>query len=439
MDNIKDIFEIFKELFPDPIIFIPLAVGAIFLILCWRKGWKKTFATSLILLISYLIGSYHYATHVSSHVITKNKFEEAGRASIAVLCFHDIDQNYDNGKNFRAFRYWLTRTMRHISEIYMIDIIDHNEVVEEDNLINNVNLTRNKATQIGKRLKADLVIYGEISTIRPILITLNVLNTKNIIKVLEIELRSRMASIPVLAQEASEQILNNLRKVSKQNKNNVHDRLSDIRTNILAAKFFSEGLNEFFKNNHEKSILALNKAIDEDSRFPDPHFLLAFIYFYKNRDELVIKELAETIKLAPNWADPHYFMGVVLKRIGNYPRAGIEYEKAIELENRLVYKMIYRSALAGINLKLGKVNEALEIINEIEEAETTHRKVLYNLAARYSELGELDKALSLLQDAMESGLSSYDCKAALADPDFDNFKQNPTKYRYFKELLEQCK
>ena len=53
-------------------------------------------------------------------------------------------------------------------------------------------------------------------------------------------------------------------------------------------------------------------------------------------------------------------------------------------------------------------------------------------------MGKLDKVLSLLSEAKKSGLSDYDCKAALSDPDFDNFEKDLTKYRQFKELLNKC-
>ena len=108
-----------------------------------------------------------------------------------------------------------------------------------------------------------------------------------------------MTNIPMLAKKASEIILNNLKGIPESEKQKVRDRLSTRKTTVRAGKFFSEGLNEFFRNNYEGSVSALKKAIEADDSFADPHFLLAFIYASKGQYEAAQKEYEEIIERSP--------------------------------------------------------------------------------------------------------------------------------------------
>ena len=110
--------------------------------------------------------------------------------------------------------------------------------------------------------------------------------------------------------------------------------------------------------------------------------------------------------------DPHYFLGVILKRNGRYEEAYRQYKKALELQKRLADIMIYKTALAGTLLKMERYHEAQEIITEVEKTQTKNRKVLYNLAARYCELNQLDKALSLAGWAVEFRFAEWSQKVS---------------------------
>jgi len=436
--GVPNFLQHFKDLLHDPRAYVPISVYIPIFIILLVKGWRKLALYGLIIMVLYTTGASIFANHISIKILENTYSKEKERISMAVLCFYDVSQSSKNNEACHNFRYCLARCMMYIAEEYEVDVFNDNDVINEDNLKKNINLTNTKAIELGKRIGADYAIYGETSPIRDILITLRVINTELEGKVMEFEMRRRITNISSLAERASKEILYNLKEIPESEKDLVQDRLSSKRTTIRAARYFSEGLSEFFNNNYRKSIPALNSAIREDETFPDPHFLLAFIYFSQKKDRLAIRELEETIRLEPEWADPHYFLGVVLKRNGRYRDASIQYQLALKFERRLGYELIYKTALAGTFLKLGRAKEALRIVSEVEKKQEKNRKVLYNLAARYCELGKLDKALSLLSEAKKSGLSDYDCNAALSDPDFNNFKKDLPKYRQFKELLKKC-
>jgi tetratricopeptide (TPR) repeat protein len=434
-----DILQILKDIFKDPIVYGPMVIFGIFIIIgIIRKFSRKTLLISAIMIFLYSIGAIIYSNYNFVRIVSKTTSGEPGRAIIAVLCFYNVakDKNYDVDCNL--FRYHLTRSLKLFSGKYGLDVINHEEIIRDPKLCENASLAEQDAIQIGKEFGSNYVIYGEISPIKDILIRLNILKIETGKSILDFEIGRRITDISALARKASKEILFNLKEIHDPEKRQITNRLSSGKTTIKAWKYFSEGLDNFLRKNYGESISALKKSIKEDKSFPDPHYLLTFIYFGQKQDYLAIEELVETINLDPKWADPHYFLGVIYKKNGRYLEAKVEYEKALDLEDRLVYKITYETALAGAFLKLGKVEEAKKIINEIEEAQIKNRKILHNLAARYCELGKLDKALSLLKEAKNAGLTEYDCGAALTDPDFGNFKNNLTKYRQFQELMKQC-
>jgi tetratricopeptide (TPR) repeat protein len=386
----------------------------------------------------YFISASIYANYIHINIIEENELQKLERYTLAVLCFDNVIRDENNDKDCNMFRYSLTRAMKSISEPHGLEVVDHAEVTNIKKLLENTSLTKKEALQFGRKLGVDYVVFGEISPIKDILINLKLMEINRNNKVLEFEMRRRITNIQSLAGKASEILLQSFRNISLEDKRKLLDRLSSVKVNIRASELFSEGLYAFYRHNLKQAISYFVKAIREDKEYADPHFLLAFIYFYQKKDDLAIAQLKATIFKESNWADAHYFLGVVYKRVGNYTEAMRKYEDAIKYENRLVNRMIYKSALAGIYLKMGNTKEGQSIIEEIEETETKHRKILYNLAARYCELGNLDKSLSLFEDAKSYGLSSYDCKAALDDPDFGNFRNDRTKYIIFDKLMKEC-
>lgn len=433
-----------KEIFIDPIIWAPVLFYLIFVGICikvrkdWRH-WGRGIVYPGFGLLVYLVIAVLYVNHIFLDILNTMPLRQPDRQSVAVLCFANVSGDPENDKDCSLFSYSLISNMKRICGEYGIDMLSYGEIDDVDELKENISLTKRKAVEMGMKLEANHVILGEISPVRDILVSVMVVETDQEKTLLEFQMRRRVTDISALARKASEEVLCNLREIPKSKRKVIRDRLFAHKPTIRAEELFSEGLDQFRRRNYSNSVSALKKAIDEDPGYSDPHYLLAFIYFSQEKDGLAIRELESTIQIEPSWPEPYYFLGVILKRNGRYEEAYHQYANAIKLQRRLVYKMIYKTALAGTLLKMGRSGEAEEIISEVEETQTKHRKVLYNLAARYCELGQLDKALSLLQEAIDSGLSRYDCEAALADPDFGNFEHDPIKFSQFQQMLDECK
>jgi tetratricopeptide (TPR) repeat protein len=436
-------YEILKDLLVDPILYLPalLIILIILLLYKYKKDWidrrPGIFMAFIVLSALYFLSAAVYANYSHIKIIEKNELRKLKRYTLAVLCFDNVSRDDNNNRDCNMFRYCLTRAMKIISEPHGIEVFDVAEVREINKLSENPSLTINKAIQLGTELGVGYVVFGDISPINDILVNLKLIDISSKKKVLEFEIRRRLTNIQSLAGKASEQLLHTFRTISLEDKKKTRNRLSSVKTCIRAAKLFSDGLDAFYRKDFPKAISFLEKAIKEDKEFADPHLLLAYIYFYQKKDKLAIDQLKARLSKQPDWPDAHYFLGVVYKRIGNYGEARKKYQDAIKFESRLVYRMIYKTALAGIYLKMGKKKESQSIIAEIEETATKHKKILYNLAARYCELGNLDKSLSLLEEAKRSGLSSYDCKAALDDPDFRNFRSDPEIHIRFLKLMQE--
>ena len=441
----KDSLYILIYILKDPIVYIPaiIIVGIICLSLykySWndiKQYWILTTVAGFIVIILFIF-LFAYTNHnfININMITEN--EKIENVTIAVLPFDNVNRDAQNNANCFAFRNLLTTYLDKASEELNVSVVNYTEITADERLQNNNGLTYKEAIHFGKKFKADYIVFGQILPLRYIQINVKVVQVDSGDMILDFDVRRRIIDIPALAEESSVQILYAWQHSSQVEKEKARDRLSSVRTSIRAGKFFAEGLNEYHRKNFKGAILALRKAIDEDSDFADPHLLLAYIYFYEKEDELAIDELKTTITKNPKWPEAHYFLGVVYKRNERYKEALEQYQEALKVERRLAYKILYETAVAGVLLKLGRKEEAQAIIDNIENTETKHRKILYNLAARYCEIGNLEKSLSLLKQSVESGLSIYDCKAALADPDFRNLRSDPKNHRRFLEIMEGC-
>jgi tetratricopeptide (TPR) repeat protein len=441
----KDIWEIAKDLFKDPILYLPafVVIVAAFILIRYKRHWisehLKVFIIISLGIFFYFPVATWYATHPFITIIAQERPIEPDCYALAVLSFDNVTRDADNNRDCHLFRYCLTRAIRLISTPYNLDIIDHREVIGMEKLAENTGLTIDEALECGKNLEVNYIVLGEISPINDILINFKLIEVESKTKILECEISQRLANVQSLADKASELLLSTLRDISKAEKKKTRDRLHTAKPNISASRLFGQGLHAFYEKDFPRATKLLEKAIDEDKNFADPHLLLSYIYFDQKDYKRTINELEMTISKQPDWAEAHYFLGVVYKRTGNFNDAARKYRDAIQFETRLVDKMVYKTALAGAYFKLGKTEKAQAIVDEIEETKTNHKKVLYNLSARYCELGNLDKALFLLEQARRAGLSSYDCKTALDDPDFENFRSDPDKYRHFLELMDKCK
>jgi tetratricopeptide (TPR) repeat protein len=119
-----------------------------------------------------------------------------------------------------------------------------------------------------------------------------------------------------------------------------------------------------------------------------------------------------------------------------YQEARQNYQQALSLKPS---NTMAELGLAGAFLSLGLRDQAQKLIDGVSSKSVTHRKVFYNLAARYAELRQSDRAIAYFRKALESGLEKRDVEWATKDPDFANLHGDPTFQALINERLGKNK
>jgi TolB-like protein/Tfp pilus assembly protein PilF len=149
-----------------------------------------------------------------------------------------------------------------------------------------------------------------------------------------------------------------------------------------------------FARQWDEALAACERGIELDSTFPDAHAKLGEVYFYR----------------------------------GSYNLARTEMEKEMSTAGRIP---IYVSQLAMIEAAAGNTKTARDLLAEIRAKESSARLPLFYIAAAYVQLGELDSAMSRLDEAYSN--HSPDLDGLALDAAFDPLRGDAR----FKALLRK--
>ena len=168
-------------------------------------------------------------------------------------------------------------------------------------------------------------------------------------------------------------------------------------------------LNPSYATAHHWYALSLNArgrfpdAIGEitEARRLDPLSLIigtdmGNIYHYARQDDQAIGELKKTLEMDSNFATAHFVLARCFAEQKRYPEAIAEMKRAIDLAGD---EPLWNESLAYIYAKAGYKDEALRILNLLNE-QSTHRFVpASNMAWAYIGLGDFDRAFFWLEKA----------------------------------------
>ena len=119
---------------------------------------------------------------------------------------------------------------------------------------------------------------------------------------------------------------------------------------------------------------------------------LGNILFRARRFDDSLAQLNRVLALDPNFFVTHWYLGQTYHAKGQYAEAVAAYQKALALnENSWVKGQLVRSLA-----KLGKREEAVKLLRELESDATRRVVSSASLALAYGALGEKDKAFALL-------------------------------------------
>jgi len=160
----------------------------------------------------------------------------------------------------------------------------------------------------------------------------------------------------------------------------------------------------------DEALSELDKLIEDD---PETEFLYdrkgSYLFLQKRYDE-AIEAYNTLLALDDSYGYEYYMRGRCYDALGKTDKAKKDYQKA--------EGMIEEPAeLAFIKLKLGKTEEAEELILKAVAADSTGNGDCYNIACYYSLKGDKEQALTYLEKTLQKPYTDF--RYLLTDPDFE--------------------
>jgi len=152
---------------------------------------------------------------------------------------------------------------------------------------------------------------------------------------------------------------------------------------------------------------------------------LGLYFLNSGRIDEAILQLQKTLELDPNYAAAHMRLGFAYEKKEQHRQAITEMQKAISLDR----KPDRLAQLGEIYARLGKRQEALEMVRELQQMSMQRYVSPTNIALVYSRLGQNEAAIAWLQKAKPSD------DPRISDTGFDALRLDPR----FKTLEARLK
>jgi tetratricopeptide (TPR) repeat protein len=152
----------------------------------------------------------------------------------------------------------------------------------------------------------------------------------------------------------------------------------------------------------------------------------AWINYLSRNADGAIQEARQSLKLDPNFFPARRYLALGYDLQGKYNDALAEFQKAASLSPR---SSLVRSELGYAYAKAGKREDALRVIGELQRSPGERRVSPFHFALVYIGLGENERAIELLEKALDERTERL--VWLRADPRFDPLRLNPR----FIELL----
>jgi tetratricopeptide (TPR) repeat protein len=136
-----------------------------------------------------------------------------------------------------------------------------------------------------------------------------------------------------------------------------------------AAALIAEAKSLWKKNDHEKALVAIQKAISADPRNPNAYVQLALIHSAMGDDNKARMAVEEALKIDPNYAPAHQRRAAQLRRAKDFEGAIREAKLALSLKPDPEFQVYAHLTLGLTYEELKRYDDAL---NEYREAIRTN-------------------------------------------------------------------
>jgi adenylate cyclase len=197
--------------------------------------------------------------------------------------------------------------------------------------------------------------------------------------------------------------------------------------NNLAEAYTAMGLSYFIEGKFEEASASSRKAIELDPEDFIAHWTLGRIHFTAGQFEQASELYRRVIDLQPGFLSAYKDLQMTCARLGQDAEVVKIRARMLErLPNHLLQNpddarahIIYAIALADTNERAGALHECAQAL-ELSPGDPV---MLYNCTCFYSALGEADRAIDTLGQAIAAGYANFPW--IKQDPDMNPLRDNP--------------
>lgn len=217
--------------------------------------------------------------------------------------------------------------------------------------------------------------------------------------------------------------------------------------------------------NYSEAIQAINKAIDLDPYDTELTFTRADLLGAKGDIDGAIAGWSAVIEKNPDWAYAYYRRGFFEDNSAQTDKALADYEMSIMLEPDHAYSYLgkgdmlirkgegekameayrkvveldtvpYNSSCAMYAfLALGEKDQAIDFMDKVIAQDSINAGNYYDAACLYSRMGDLEKSMAYLLQAVEKGFSRF--HHIMADDDLNALRETEDFKEFYKEYKDK--
>ena len=197
--------------------------------------------------------------------------------------------------------------------------------------------------------------------------------------------------------------------------------------NNLAEAYTAMGVSYFIWGKFEEAAASARKAIELDPEDFIAHWTLGRIHFANGEYEQAYEMYQRVIKLKPEFLNAYSDLRMTCQRLGR--EADADRARNEQLERMPTYllqnpddarqRMLYATVLAEVNRR----DDAVRECSLASESSPGDPVMLYNVVCVYSRLGEPQRAIETLRQAIAAGYENFPWLHN--DPDLDPLRDHP--------------
>src|SRR6266571_2594914 len=170
----------------------------------------------------------------------------------------------------------------------------------------------------------------------------------------------------------------------------------------------------------EDAIAELKRALELDPLSVIINADVGTVLTSARRYDEAIEQLRKTLEMDPSFYYAHYNLGEALEMKGLTENAVAEYQRAIALNDDPVPQAL----LGHLYAKMGRKNEARQILQQLHESSKQHYVSPYLFAMIHIGLGDKDQAIDFLEKTYEDR-DGYSIAFVKVDPFLDPLRSDP--------------